>query len=345
MLPFMKHVTGAIVVSKAAGIREYLQETLGIEVSPARWSHSRRLPLFLRDGYAYFEITILAQPFLLMYDEGHAPRSPATVRKHMAQVRTKWDGDIIYVRRQLAAYERKRLIEQSIPFVIPGNQMYLPMLGIDLREHFRKRHQTAPTLSPAAQLVVLYLLLRAAEEVHTPAELADRLGYTKMSMSRAFNELEAEELGDLFRRGRKRCLTLGMPRRDLWEKALPLLRSPVKQRHRISAQPDAKSSQGEMAWLIAGLSALANYSMLANPQTPVVATTPKRWKVLRNRFGWQPAAAGDPDALEIETWSYDPKLLSTGKSVDRLSLYLSLKDDDDERVQGSLDEMMGDVPW
>jgi len=326
-------------------IREYLQETLGIEVSPAKWAHSRRLPLFLREGYSYREINILAQPCLLMCDEGHDPRSPATVRKHMEQLRTKWQGDIIYVRRQLAAYERKRLIEQGIPFIIPGNQMYLPMLGIDLREHFRKRHQTAPTLSPAAQVVVLYLLLRAARDVYTPAELADQLGYTKMSMSRAFNELEAEDISDISRQGRQRCLTLGMSRRDLWNKARPLLRNPVKKRHRVNAQPDTLSSHVELSWLTAGLSALAHYSILADPPTPVVATTMKEWKALRDRFDWQPAAAGDPNALEVETWSYDPKLLSTDNVVDRLSLYLSLKDDDDERVQGSLEEMMEDVTW
>jgi hypothetical protein len=31
----------------------------------------------------------------------------------------------------LASYERKRLIEQNVPFIVPGNQLYLPDLGID----------------------------------------------------------------------------------------------------------------------------------------------------------------------------------------------------------------------
>lgn len=322
-----------------AGIREYLNETLGIEVSPVKWANSRRLPLFLRDGYAYFEVSVLSTPCLLMCDEGHDARSPATVRKHIEQVRAKWEGDIVYVRDQLAAYERKRLIEQKVPFIVPGNQLYLPTLGIDLREHFRTRHQTAPTLSPAAQAVVLYLLLRADQEVHTPAELADRLGYTKMSMSRAFNELEAEDLGDVAMQGRQRCLTLGMSRRDLWQKSLPLLRSPVKQRQRLHAK------LSDAPWVTAGLTALAHYSMLAAPQTTTVATTTKQWKQLRQKFDWKPAAASDPDALEVELWSYEPKLLATDNVVDRLSLYLSLKDDDDERVQGSLEEMMEGIPW
>lgn len=323
-----------------AGIREYLNETLGIEVSPVKWANSRRLPLFLRDGYAYFEVNVLTTPCLLMCDEGHDARSPATVRKHMEQVRPKWEGNIVYVRDQLAAYERKRLIDQKVPFIIPGNQMYLPMLGIDLREHFRPLHQIAPTLSPAAQAVVLFLILRSKQEVQTPVELADQLSYTKMSMSRAFNELEAADLGDIAMRGRQRCLTLGMTRQELWQKALPLMRSPVKQRKRLHAR------KADAPWVTAGLTALSHYSMLAAPPAPVVATTAKQWKQLQDEFDWQPAAAvGDPDALEVELWSYEPKLLATDNVVDRLSLYLSLKDEEDERVQGSLEEMMEGIQW
>ena len=46
---------------------------------------------------------------------------------------------MVYVTGALASYERKRLIEQKVPFMVPGNQLYLPDLGIDLREYFRQR--------------------------------------------------------------------------------------------------------------------------------------------------------------------------------------------------------------
>jgi hypothetical protein len=31
------------------------------------------------------------------------------------------------------------LIEQKVSFIVPGNQLYLPDLGLDLREYFRQR--------------------------------------------------------------------------------------------------------------------------------------------------------------------------------------------------------------
>ena len=47
----------------------------------------------------------------------------------------------------------------------------------------------------------------------------------------------------------------------------------------------------------------------------------------------------------IEIWKYNPALLSKGEQVDRLSLYLSLKDSDDERVQKECDTLIDEMKW
>jgi hypothetical protein len=47
----------------------------------------------------------------------------------------------------------------------------------------------------------------------------------------------------------------------------------------------------------------------------------------------------------IEIWRYDPKLLSINGVVDKLSLYLLLNDDINERVQGELQQMMEEIKW
>ena len=115
-------------------VKRYLHQTLGAEVSPTPWDEGTRLPFFLRKLYTFFEVQLLEASCLLMLDRNEQEQSPATVRKHMNQVQAKWDGEIVYVRARVTAYNRKRLIEHKLPFVVPGNQMYLPMLGIDLRE-------------------------------------------------------------------------------------------------------------------------------------------------------------------------------------------------------------------
>jgi hypothetical protein len=48
----------------------------------------------------------------------------------------------------------------------------------------------------------------------------------------------------------------------------------------------------------------------------------------------------------VEQWRYAPALLSANReSVDPLSLYLSLRESPDERVQGALNEMQEALQW
>jgi len=100
---------------------------------------------------------------------------------------------VVYVTDALASYERRRLIEQKVPFLVPSNQLYLPNLGIDLREYFRKP-PTAPetALSPATQAMLIAVLLRKPWcPEWQPAEVLGSLGYTPMTLSRAVKELTA----------------------------------------------------------------------------------------------------------------------------------------------------------
>lgn len=73
-----------------------------------------------------------------MVDSDDEEQSPATIRKHVDNLHAYADAQVIYVRERITPYNRKRLIGQKVSFIVPGNQMYLPMMGIDLREHFRK---------------------------------------------------------------------------------------------------------------------------------------------------------------------------------------------------------------
>lgn len=329
----------ANVAAETDKIERYLNETLGITAKISVWKAGERLPLFLRDGYRFFETFLLGLPCVLMVDQAQEAPSPANARKHMDQVESKWDGDLIYVRHQLASHQRKRLIEQRVPFLVPGNQMYLPMLGIDLREHFRKQRQTPLTLKPATQVLVLQLLLRPEEELRTPLDFANRLGYTKMTMSRAFDELEAEQLCDISKEGRERKLRLAGTRHELWNHVLPLLRTPVKQRNHIGR------SDIPQVGVAAGLTALANRSMLAAPKTAVVAVSSEQWQVMKRRKADFHTTADAPDAVEMEVWSYDPLLFSTEGTCDPYSLFLSLQDNKDERIEAALEEMMEAIQW
>jgi DNA-binding MarR family transcriptional regulator len=329
----------ARVRSELHELERYVQEALGVSVKPTPWSGANHLPHFLKERYKFAQAELLGLPALFVIDTNPEEQSPATIRKHLETLQTKQHANLIYVRARVTAYNRKRLIEQKVPFIVPGNQMYLPMLAIDLREHFRTIREESPTFSPSTQVVVLYALLRDAGQVLIPAELAPRLGYSAMTMTRAFNELETASLAEVTIRGRERCLRFSRDRREIWEKAQSFLRSPVNKRLFI------RRTEGAEAPIRAGLTALAHYSMLAPPAHTVYALSREDWKALRRRHKTIEVPTQDPDGIEIEVWWYPPALFAEHGIVDRLSLYLSLKDDQDERTETALQEMMEKFKW
>ncbi len=332
-------ILGAEMEHAEVKLKRYLKEALGVDVQLNPWHDEENLPFYLRNLYAFFELKVLSLPCLAMMVKEETEQTPATIEKHMSQVQLRWHHGVIYVRSRMTAYHRKRLIEHKIPFIVPGNQMYLPFLATDLREHFRSSRSAGSPLSPATQTIILYALLHTGEFRVTPKHLAESLGYSAMTMTRALDELEAAQLGKITREGRERVLRFEQGRETLWKSALELLRSPVKKRLWI------RRAEKDSPFMKAGLSALAAYSRLAPPSNPVFALAGKQWKKLEAKRSMVVLPVAEPDACELEIWSYPPELFAENGLVDRFSLYLSMQENEDERVTSALEEMMEQVSW
>ena len=339
-----KYATGVALIPEPKDFQHYLEEVLGITPLVHPWQEAQELPLFLRQGYTFFSAEILKTAVLLAIDKDRELRSPTTITKQLQEVEKRCSKPVVFVRNQLASFQRKRLIEQKTAFVIPGNQMYLPMLAIDLREHFRQLRDVSSKLSPATQATVIQMVLKPQLVEMNSKEVAGRLGYTKMTMSRTFNELENLELVEILHRGRERVLIPPRDRRLLWTKAEPFLQSPIKSIHHVSRFEGVGTVVRNIG-TIAGLSALARYSMLADSKVPVIAVTSRQWREQSESLPKVKMHSDDPDALSVEVWNYDPHLFSDDGVADRLSLYLSLKHVADERVEMALEEMMEKIPW
>jgi len=313
-------------------LKDYLVEVLDLQVKIQPWTKGNTLPFFLRDTYDFYETSLFKMSSLLVLAKEDVGPTPAKLKKHFMQIQKKTNRLCIFVQEGTTSYNRKRLIEHRIPFIIPGNQMYLPELGIDLREHFRAVKSSKKLLSPATQALLIYVLLDQEGVAITPSKLSSVLGYTVMTMSRAFDELESAGIGEVIREGKERLLVFKESKKEIWENAKLLMRDPVKKRVWV---------KGKKPKLFSGLSALAEGTMLAPPSTPVFAVSLNEWKKMEviklpNR---------EDAAFEVEIWHYDPSLFADRGIVDPFSLYLSLKGIEDERVEIALEEVMGKIEW
>ena len=316
-------------------LERYIDQALGIGVDTGKWDKEKALPFFLRDAYDFFLLHLMGRDYLLMVDLQKEETPPATIRKHMEQLRKAWPDEVIYVREQMTGYNRNRLVRNQVPFVVPGNQLYLPVLAIDLREHFITKRAELKKLSPSAQVLVLHSIYerRALFDGNmTLTEWAQELKYTKMTMTRAFRELrtileDEEHLEEL--KGRR-----------LWDLVKPYLRNPVRRRRYYQVdKPFVKAP------LLAGDSALAHCTMMAEPDHMTVCMGGPQWNRLQEKFMSVELARPEPGALEVEVWRYLPVKFARNGVADLLSVYLSFEKNTDERVAMALEKMLEDVPW
>ncbi|SCA63021.1 Uncharacterized protein SCG7109_AH_00050 [Chlamydiales bacterium SCGC AG-110-M15] len=316
-------------------LKEYLFESLGLKVQISVWGDEEKLPFFLRGIYTFYEAKILNKSYVLMAVRVEEEISPVKVSQHRQLVKQLWSGEVVYVHHLISPYNRKALIKGGLSFVIPGTQMYLSDLAFSVRERFQRQLIIKKQFKPATQALVLFFLIHAEKGKYNPAELSKKLGYSKMSLTRAFDELEDAGIFEMLRKGRERGIYFSGDRQSLWEEVKAYLRSPVRKKVFIAK---GKAKEGT----VAGLTALANFSSLNLPKVPVFALNRKRFsQELESHTVKYPEEAG----FELELWDYDPALTAKQNVADPFSTFLSLRDEDDERIELALDEMMEQVKW
>lgn len=323
---------------------DYLTAVLPLDrLHCVSWEGQQALPLALRKRFDCWRCELLGHPVLFAVDGARDEPTPGQLAKQIQVITNQAGIPVAYVRGDMTALGRLRLAEQGVPFVVPGKQCFLPPLGIDFREQFMAPKPERDSLSPSAQVLLFAALLDQLPQddtERTPTHLAERLGYGAITMSRAFDELTASELLTVSKQGRRRVLVAERPRQEIWQQAQPLLRTPVTGTHHVHLT--GKKEPGPMA----GLTALAQRTMLADPGPRTLAIPHAQWKQLsEDGTAIEEVPAFEAGALCLQVWSYDPLLLGAKDRVDPLSLYASLADDTDERTRAACEELLKEVTW
>lgn len=300
-------------------VEKYLFTNLGLIVSADPWQSDKTIPLYLQECFGFFRCQVLGQDLLFLVSlKNDGSETPGAVKKAAQSLESYWEDEVVYVSEAMVGYNRQRFISHKIPFVIPGNQMYLPMFGVDLREHMKRlRMPEVKKITPAGQAVILFALYNWKIRELSQGFLAEKLGYTTMTLSRVFTELERAGLATIEKRGRKKLLCFKKERGQVWEEALPLLKTPVKQ---VVTVDLAKVEH----LAVAGFSALTQYGIAATTECPVYAVDKKEWQKLTVEQSETVLYEGGQAKLEI--WHYAPTVFARKNVVDPLSLYLSLED-------------------
>jgi DNA-binding MarR family transcriptional regulator len=194
-----------------------------------------------------------------------------------------------------------------------------------------------PTLSAVSQVVVIYQILKEPLDEMPLGQIATRLGYSAMVMSRTQDELQTAGLCEVIRTWRTVSLHFTARGKDLWQQAEALLTTPVRRRIWIRwGEPRARA-------VLAGTTALSKLSMLEGDRVPIYAMRDKHLASAMDKgeiFG-----CGGPEEADarMEAWKYDPWVLADGDVADRCSLYLSLRQSNDERIQKEMRSLIDGI--
>ncbi|MFZ4779412.1 MAG: hypothetical protein ACOYM3_28960 [Terrimicrobiaceae bacterium] len=299
------------------------------------------LPLFLRERYAIFSARLFGRRSLLALEaEKWKNGSPGEYGKHAEALKRALGEPVILVLPILPSYARNRMVQMGIPFIVPGSQTFIPNSLFDLRERFpQPGSKRRETLSPAAQCTVLYHLLRGPLTELPLKDIARKVHYSPMMMTKVKDELEAVEICKIVRNGRSMVLDFMSAGRSLWEQVKPQLTSPVKKARWVQWEKPAAPA------LLAGMTALSLRTMIADDRLPTYALPHAVFQDFLERGVCAGCRDAEGATARMEVWAYTPHLLGDDRMVDPLSLYLSLRDSGDERVQQQLERLIEGVKW
>lgn len=301
------------------------------------------LPAFLSQRYEPRVVDVAGRRWLAALLCQPDPPAPLQLQKHLQQMAHSLalaPAGTCLVAEHLSPYLRNRLIELGQAFVIPGRQLFWPALGSAETTQRPRRLPPRPMqdLSPVTQQVLIALLLRQLPPPITISDTAEALGCTAAGISQAVRVLEGCALVRSEARGRERNFELQDAPRETWKRAQSLLRNPIRRRIRVreAELPSALTMR-------AGESALAERGDLGAPDEPMYAVASRTW--LEDPARPETLPMPDAGTCVIELWRYPPQVTGRHGSVDPLSLYLSLRDSEDERVQLALQHLMDQQSW
>lgn len=320
------------IIAAINRINEFLPKQIKIvELQP---TIKKQIPFGLIGSYDYYQTEIFNTPFIIAGVGDEEENITPSVLARQKEVLQKQTGlTPIFIFHKIASYLFHRYTQNNIDIVVGNRQLFLPSILLIVGKEKPKPHKEADKPPVLFQLVVLYHLEKENIDGITMQELVAKLKTSYATVNRCIRWMKDNGFITLTG-GKEKQIRFNFQGKNLWEEALPYMGSPI----------DFVVYTSELGisdnCLISEQNALAGYSLL-NGGPYRIAISKDEYKNLKqkNIYWDQFGEAG------IEVWKYDPNLLSDTGVVDKLSLYLLLKDYKDDRVQIELENMLNEIKW
>ncbi len=294
----------------------------------------QRLPLAFKGRYHIYHVTTNGISWLAI--EPKQADGLVTLRRDRNKIESLEKLNCAIFLESASFYMKEKMMDEGIPFVIRGKQIYLPFIGMLMSKADNRELKPVYHISFLTQKILLLAIYKNWQDMKV-SDIASFIGKSKMSISRCFDELEYLNVDVLSMKGKSRVISMPLNRKKLWDKLLPILRNPVI--HKYILCEDVKLPYK------AGMSALSEYSLFSDNEYPTYLVTKKEITSCGVKDVVPSREGDDVGSIVLELGYFID--FNNMHLQDPLSVALSLQGTgiDDERIDISIKEMLEEYVW
>ena len=297
------------------------------------------LPISFEKRFQYVQMKFHKESFLLIKEKRRGSLdSFVTQARIMGE---KASMDVILVFSKLSDIEKKQLLQARVPFVDFKGNLFFPPLGLVLNAN--DDVVASKELTPSEQLTWIAFLLTKGQKVVDVDLLSQITGLPNSTIYRCLRTFKT--LNWLNKPNKLYAYTAS--KKELFLKSESFLFNPIKKRLLLS-DFDLNKIQSDSRLLYGGTYALSYLTFLAeSDENSSYVISQRQFNKLS-----LPLSQHILEGKILEIWRYSPfvsefwndfKENQDRQFVDPISLYLTLKDDDDPRVEEEIEVLKNNI--
>ncbi len=286
------------------------------------------LPPYFKRRFSFYRLQWKGTAFILAEWHETGKDETAAMPDALRHIESYFGMACILYWREMSAMQARVLRAEGVSYIsahagfsIPALWGYAPQAGM------RPSRQSAH-LSPCAQAILVRQMVLGDVEGCNIRKLSARMPYSPMLLGKAKDELVRHNLCRYPQGTRAGAFRFSAPTASLWEASAHLLTTPVRDSYRVRLK-------GCRKFLQAGVTALSQLTPVGDDTLPTYAYYCRK---VAERIPQAPLMEAD---AVLQLWSYPPEAVVSpdAGAVDACSLYLSLKNDLDPRIQLALPQI------
>jgi len=293
---------------------------------------------FLIYGRTFYTVQIQDLKFLVVITKNDEKFNISQYTRQQEIMFTNEKMNVVFYFESVTYSQQEAFIKNHLSFMSSKGQVFIPFIGLLLKGKVSSEKElSSEKMMPATQKVFLEIIYSKEEELRC-TELAMKLGLSKMSVIRGCEQLKAMGLIDMEIIGRIGFVRSKYKGLELYKKAKLKLINPVQETLLISEKELPENS------VLAGESLLGKLTMLNPPQIKQYAiykNTVNKKNLHSQNIRW----SNTEGLVYLQLWKYEPELFFKNDYIDPISLACSLSDINDERVEGEVEDLLGEFEW